>query len=458
MKPFSSYSKHSMFEKNKNKKSHLASLRKKALAAQTTQTEATETTSPKTAKPSLKPWKEKVKKLTQKAHLQEEKWQKEKKEHLNTKKTLKTARDKLHHTQNKLENQHKTIQHLEKKLAKALERLEDLQKQNEQLQEKNLQLETSLLKYKNSATTYKGMIKPLQKKMKELTFKNEMYQKEQEKWNRMQERRYQQENKIKATNREQAKQLEKWHNLSPELLLQHLYESMSLKNHQQYFDTISLHRKFRWMQSTIKRHNARYIKDKQPIFGALTKKEDGWWLKGPSGEYWKITSHPPIHLKEGTPVLASQIGNRVEVITIYQDEIEQKRDSIKIEKERESTRGRNNNHSSPEFVQKFPPHAYNWSVLLVTSDNGSRYQQFLSEQGFQVDWIDPYEKSAIHVHQQMAAHDLVLLDLGHIPHVVTNLVPQDETWVQRFQTFRKKTLLARILYLAANCSHPREMG
>src|SRR5699024_8066525 len=67
-------------------------------------------------------------------------------------------------------------------------------------------------------------------------------------------------------------------------------------------------------------------------------------------------------------------------------------------------------------------HLGDYKVLIITANEGNKYQQFLRNHGLVATWFDPYEKSPVHAEQQMVSHDIVLICLDSIPHYITNLI------------------------------------
>ncbi|MBS4174409.1 hypothetical protein [Bacillus sp. FJAT-49736] len=222
------------------------------------------------------------------------------------------------------------------------------------------------------------------------------------------------------------KQIEKYKELDSEFLLQTLYENLSLENLYQYHLSEKLTRKYKSMLKTHfyrKKHELDYSKVTVNLFGYIKKSDnDEYVFVDLDLNEYKISYHPGHTLYENTPAAAFQ--NSEGVVDIYWYYSSEKL-MLEDSKEEAGALAKNKRTGKTKEKKTFE-YIGDFSVLIVTSLNGVRYKNRLHKHGINASWIDPYEKSPLHVKNMMEVSDIVILCVQNMPHSVLDFINREK--------------------------------
>jgi hypothetical protein len=91
------------------------------------------------------------------------------------------------------------------------------------------------------------------------------------------------------------------------------------------------------------------------------------------------------------------------------------------------------------------------NVLLVTNKNGIKYRERLRKHGVNAEWMDPYEKSFVHIRNRSNSYDVVLLLEDAMPHEARQLIDEFKKIPDKVQTMweaKADDVVARVRYVA----------
>lgn len=379
------------------------------------------------------------------------------------KKQINKLKTKLTETQMELRNTHQSVSNA-KDLVIELKR-EQL-KNSEDLKNKDIEikllsqeiftLKTELINDKeqlaSQSTTIAHYQKELQKARKIMTKYNEF---KNEKSNLLRKivdlqddikNESAQKNQFRSQMIEARNELIRHRGLEITTTLERLYEEMNAKNVLEYGLLTSLLRKERILRKTInysRLNNGKSVK--QIIYGHVKKIDGEYTFIDLEKEQYRISIYPNMkNLNDKAASAFLKDDGRVDVFWIFTNISEMLDSRHEVTRQWQSAK----DQMTDKVDRKEFELLADFKVIIVTSLNGDKYKKRLMKHGIQADWIDPFEKSPIHVKNEIATADIALLCVKNMPHSVLHTIEEMDSEKIQFlinhneETVYKKTRFA----------------
>ena len=206
-----------------------------------------------------------------------------------------------------------------------------------------------------------------------------------------------------------------------EKILDFLFENMKVKNIHNYRKINKLKNKFdhliKYKREIDREINTnRSFSDWQEKLGFIGQDNVGeWWFIDLENTSYYITASLPQNLTDDLP--AKAVINEGSAFLLYvwykENEIPEEIAKTFIIK--------------PEDVNGFDKevdyeYIGNFSVAVITSLNGSKYERRLKKHGINAFWLDSYEKSPVHVREIMEKSDIVIMYPDSMQHYILDLI------------------------------------
>lgn len=166
--------------------------------------------------------------------------------------------------------------------------------------------------------------------------------------------------------------------------------------------------------------------DIQHMFGVMKEKGNEFFFIDLDENAFTVRSFPNITVRHDDPV--SAILNDDGSVYIYwkyrskklmnEDRLLDQKYSEKKEKLKYNTK--------KESVSFQKAYLGDYNVLMVTGNNGSVYRDMLMTCGIKANFIDPFEKSPVHLKHALKRPDFVIICTDSIPHYVLELLEEDQ--------------------------------
>jgi len=222
---------------------------------------------------------------------------------------------------------------------------------------------------------------------------------------------------LKNENEMYKQMVNSFDNMEPSVLLQFLYDDLTVNNLNSYKMVQALNRKYVLMRrNSIGQSGKKEIHYKL-IYGHM--KNRNTFIELNEREY-NIKKLPEVKVNRGDPVAAIENDDgSVDIIWRFETNEHMKVDLNSVVKEKERKRKEPKESVYYEDLGDF-------RVLIVTANDGKKYQERLRKHQLNALWIDPFEKSSTHIRNEMGKSDFVLLCVDSMPHSVLDLIDEKE--------------------------------
>lgn len=252
--------------------------------------------------------------------------------------------------------------------------------------------------------------------------------------------------------KELKEMINNYQNESPKVLIENLYERMVLDNIFDYTLANQLVRKYKILKRKfhdIKKGKTYWYDYDKTLYGYLLKQDEIFLFIDIYGNKHDINHLPEINKSDGDP--ASAFDNEdgsVDIFWIYETESEMLKD-VKIKKKsyEKLVSIDENNIIETKSIQEYE-FIGEFKVLIITSVNGVRYRNRLENHGIIANWIDPFEKSPVHVRNQMLSNDIVLMCVEAMSHYVLDFVEENNEKFQFITNHNEDVIVSRTRYAA----------
>lgn len=391
---------------------------------------------------NLKKELEKLQKLMQ---LQKKEEKEETSLHTELEAELNEKKKKMFEVSKELKEQKEKMDKLEKLYSNEREKTENLQKELDRVKKEKENISSTINKMKNrqiaavknkddaeeNAKRTVGILKKQNQEIKKYEYTIHM-----------------KNEKI----RELEEELDKFITMNPKHLIKRLESLLSKETAYDFQPLTNLYKRYvnirAWMK--LNRLNKQYIIEEKTEYGFLVKNRilsnDKWYFTTTDSRSFEVVGYSTKSLEIGIPVSAIVDETNDTAIVVWSYETEEE-----MHKERKE-----NVHKKPIKHTQKSMEDYEYigpiSVLLVTSKNGIRYRDRLKKHGVMVEWMDPYEKSIVHIRNKANSFDMVLLLEDAMPHDARTLIEEfkneDSDKVQTMYHHKEETVVARVRYIA----------
>lgn len=233
-------------------------------------------------------------------------------------------------------------------------------------------------------------------------------------------------------------------NTCPDSLLRDLYDKLTPDNFYEYKFVQALNRKFiltkRKFYSKRETGKDQYI---NVLYGYIHKKKGEEKFIGLDKEEYNLSGIQSLGTNNGDPVsVIIDEDSLAKVYWRYETPSEMKED-VTYEKKKLAQKSTGNRQIPNNF-----PHQYigDYSVAIVTSLNGKKYQDRLIKHGLNAIWVDAYEKNPIHVKDIMESCDVVILCVDSMPHSVNDNVDRSSDKYQFMSVHNDQLVVNRVIF------------
>lgn len=227
------------------------------------------------------------------------------------------------------------------------------------------------------------------------------------------------------------KQFKQYENLDPDFYLHILYDTLNYQNCREYDFVNALSRKY--VLERKKAHNlfGNLIDNYdgmeiQYMFGIVKEKDKEFIFIDLDENVFTVRGIPNITVRHDDPVSAIlNDDGSVDIYWKYRSKKLMNEDRLLDQKYSEKKENlRSNTKKDSATFQKAYLGDYN--VLIVTGNNGPVYRDMLMNCGIKADFIDPFEKSPVHLKHALKRPDFVIICTDSTPHYVLELLEEDQ--------------------------------
>lgn len=230
--------------------------------------------------------------------------------------------------------------------------------------------------------------------------------------------------------------------------LEKLHEELNVKNVLEYGLLASLVRKERVLRKTIsysRLNNGKSIK--QVIYGHVAKIDGAYTFIDLEKVQYSVGAYPNMkHLNKKAASAFLKDDGSVDVFWIFTNLTEMLDSRHEVTQQWQSAKKQITYKPDKLDFEKLA----DFKVIIVTSLNGDKYKKRLLKHGVQANWIDPFEKSPVHVKNEIATADIALLCVKNMPHSILHTIEEmDNEKIQFLINHNEETVYKKTRFAAS---------
>ena len=228
-----------------------------------------------------------------------------------------------------------------------------------------------------------------------------------------------------------------------ETILDFVYENMKVNNIQKYSKINKLKNKFEHLQKYKRQfdmeinNHRRSFSDWHEKLGIIEQDNAGeWWFIDFENNSYCITASLPQNLINDLPAKAVVKEGSAFLLYVWYKENEIPEEIVKSFMSKSEDTNEFDKEENYEYIGNF-------SVAIITSLNGNKYERRLKKHGINAVWVDSYEKSPVHVSEIMAKSDIVIMYPDYMQHYVLDCI--EDRNLPKYQFMKNNNELSLII-------------
>ncbi|MFF2531225.1 hypothetical protein ACFVS2_20195 [Brevibacillus sp. NPDC058079] len=353
----------------------------------------------------------------------------------------------------------KTIANLKEELYQARKHVEDIQRKHEESQKGCLEILQKVVEENNClsiqhnedlyiADSLQMLNRNLRKRLKNLINTNRIHSirivEQKDKLELVKKRLEKAEMQLSKV----KERLQVFENMDTTFLIQYLHQQVNMSNINDYHGIHAIINKVKLLEEKLEVLSEADLEQSgnqvNHQLGYVTEKEGRLRFINLNGDHFPILLSDDEKYNVGTVVTAS-IDNDLRVAYIEKCFRSRRKENQKV---RSNTVRLQQNLQEKDIEMSYPCLG-DFSVLIVTANEGKKYVNRLRKHGLTSTWIDPFEKHPKHIKDMMKGYDIVIACRDSIPHMVLNIIDdQNDPKYQLMNNHNEELVVDRVRFAA----------